>query len=136
MPSFRVVPDHGVASPHLADWVRIARLVSMQSVGAAWLMIVPWRRRNDGGPHADSLLVAVLHVGAADVFLETFLVTSWAEHLRQHERFTRGDGDVEEHVRRHIKGEPFVEHFVGADANSAVANTDNPDESAIDADTM
>jgi hypothetical protein len=72
----------------------------------------------------------------ADVFLETFLVTSWAEHLRQHERFTRGDGDVEEHVRRHIEGEPFVEHFVGADANSAVANTDNPGERAIDADTI
>jgi MFS family permease len=52
----------------------------------------------------------------ANVFLETFLVTSWAEHLRQHERFTRGDGDVEAEVRRHVEGEPFVEHFVGADA--------------------
>ena len=60
----------------------------------------------------------------ADVFLETFLVTSWAEHLRQHERFTRGDGDVEAHVRRHVEGEPVVEHFVGADAISTTANTD------------
>ena len=32
---------------------------------------------------------------ACRLVLETFLVTSWAEHLRQHERFTRGDGDVE-----------------------------------------
>jgi len=59
----------------------------------------------------------------ADVFLETFLVTSWAEHLRQHDRFTRGDGDVETHVQRHLEGEPFVEHFVGADAVSTAART-------------
>jgi hypothetical protein len=58
----------------------------------------------------------------ADVFLETFLVTSWAEYLRQHERFTRGDSDVEAQVRRHVEGEPLVEHFVGADAISATAN--------------
>jgi MFS family permease len=59
----------------------------------------------------------------ADVFLETFLVTSWAEHLRQHDRFTRGDGDVEAQVQRHIEGEPVVEHFVGADVDSTTANT-------------
>jgi hypothetical protein len=32
-------------------------------------------------------------VDQADVYLETFLVTSWAEHLRQHERLTRGDSE-------------------------------------------
>ena len=46
----------------------------------------------------------------------------WAEHLRQHARFTRGDGDVEAHVRSHVEGEPVVEHFVGADAISTSAN--------------
>ncbi|HEY6322379.1 MAG TPA: MFS transporter [Thermoanaerobaculia bacterium] len=30
-----------------------------------------------------------------DVYLETFLVPSWAEHLRQHERLTRGDSELE-----------------------------------------
>jgi MFS family permease len=58
-----------------------------------------------------------------DVFFETFLVTSWAEHLRQHERFTRGDADVEAHVGRHIEGDPVVEHFVGATAVSTIADT-------------
>ena len=58
----------------------------------------------------------------ADVFLETFLVMSWAEHLRQHERFTRGDGDAEAHVRRHLEGEPVVEHFVGAEGIPATAD--------------
>ena len=41
----------------------------------------------------------------ADVFRETFLVASQAEHLRQHERFTRGDGDVEAHVLRHVESD-------------------------------
>ena len=59
----------------------------------------------------------------ADLFLETFLVTSWVEHLRQHERFTRGDGDVEAHVRHHIDSEPVVKHFVGADAVSTTVGT-------------
>jgi MFS family permease len=63
----------------------------------------------------------------ANVFLETFLVTSWAEHLRQHERFTRGDADVEVHVQRHIEGEPFAEHFVGADAISTGGTTNEGD---------
>jgi MFS family permease len=46
------------------------------------------------------------------VFLETFMVASWAEHVRQHERFTRGDSEVEAQVRRHIEAEPLVEHFI------------------------
>jgi MFS family permease len=61
----------------------------------------------------------------ADVFLETFLVTSWAEHLRQHDRFTRGDVDVETHVQHHLEGEPFVEHFVGAEATATTAHTND-----------
>ena len=72
------------------------------------------------------LMVGVFRdVEHADSFLETFLVMSWAEHLRQHERFTRGDADVEARVRRHVEGEPFVEHFVGANAISTTANTNN-----------
>jgi len=51
------------------------------------------------------------------VFLETFLVTSWAEHVRQHERFTRGDRTVEAEIRLHVEEEPIVEHFVQAGLN-------------------
>ena len=54
----------------------------------------------------------------ADVFLETFLVTSWAEHVRQHERFTRGDRDVEAEIRLHVDEEPVVEHFIEAELDS------------------
>jgi len=46
-------------------------------------------------------------------FLETFLVESWAEHLRQHERVTNADRIVQEAVRRfHIHGSPKVTHFI------------------------
>lgn len=34
-------------------------------------------------------------------YLETFLVDSWAEHLRQHKRSTRADGVVTEQVQKH-----------------------------------
>jgi len=45
-------------------------------------------------------------------YLETFLVHSWAEHLRQHERTTRADKEVEEHLRSLVRREPLVHHLV------------------------
>lgn len=39
-------------------------------------------------------------------YLETFLVVSWAEHMRQHQRSTRADRDVEERVHSCIRGTP------------------------------
>jgi MFS family permease len=50
----------------------------------------------------------------ADRYLETFVVASWAEHLRQHERMTRADRDVEEQLHRYIRGTPTVRHLVSA----------------------
>ena len=45
-------------------------------------------------------------------YLETFLTASWAEHLRQHERSTQADRDIEERVKDSIRGEPKVNHLV------------------------
>jgi hypothetical protein len=47
-----------------------------------------------------------------DVYLETFLVSSWAEHLRQHERSTRADRDLEDRLRGYARGEPTVRHLI------------------------
>ncbi|HET6522128.1 MAG TPA: MFS transporter, partial [Geminicoccaceae bacterium] len=49
-------------------------------------------------------------------YLEYFMVESWVEHLRQHERVTRADRALEERVLAfHIgPGEPAVTHLVGA----------------------
>jgi quinol monooxygenase YgiN len=45
-------------------------------------------------------------------YVETFLVDSWAEHLRQHERSTHADREVEERVRSLTRGIPTVHHLV------------------------
>jgi MFS family permease len=45
-------------------------------------------------------------------FLETFEVDSWAEHLRQHERVTHADDEVQQHIRALMASEPVVTHFI------------------------
>lgn len=47
-------------------------------------------------------------------FVETFLVESWVEHLRQHERVTRADRELEDELRRWTDGPPHVTHLVAA----------------------
>ncbi len=47
--------------------------------------------------------------------LETFLVASWLEHLRQHERVTNADRLVQDAVQRfQLSGTPKVTHFIAA----------------------
>jgi MFS family permease len=48
----------------------------------------------------------------ADRYLEIFLVNSWAEHLRQHERQTQADGELERRLRSYVKGDPEVRHLI------------------------
>jgi hypothetical protein len=50
----------------------------------------------------------------ADRFLEIFLVNSWAEHLRQHERQTQADGELERSLYTYVAGEPEVRHLIYA----------------------
>jgi hypothetical protein len=45
-------------------------------------------------------------------YLETFIVGSWDEHLRQHERLTRADGSIEEGLRGYVRGEPVARHLL------------------------
>jgi len=49
-----------------------------------------------------------------DVYLETFIVHSWAEHLRQHERFARADHALEERISSYVLKEPKVRHLIYA----------------------
>jgi len=47
--------------------------------------------------------------------IEAFLVASWTEHLRQHERVTNADRLVQECVQRfQLDGAPKVAHFIAA----------------------
>jgi MFS family permease len=48
--------------------------------------------------------------------VETFLVASWTEHLRQHDRVTNADRMIQACVQRfQLKDEPKVTHFVAAE---------------------
>ncbi len=53
--------------------------------------------------------------------LEIFLVDSWLEHLRQHQRVTRADRLVEEHVRRLAREPPRVTHYIAASSGTPAA---------------
>ena len=48
----------------------------------------------------------------ADRYLETFVVSSWAEHLRQHDRLTHADRQLEEQLRQCTTNEPTVRHLI------------------------
>jgi MFS family permease len=48
----------------------------------------------------------------ADRYVETFVVSSWAEHLRQHDRLTRADSKLEQRLRSCIRDRPTVRHLL------------------------
>jgi MFS family permease len=50
-------------------------------------------------------------------YVETFLIRSWAEHLRQHERSTKADREVEDRLQAYVTGVPKVRYLVAADAD-------------------
>ena len=57
-------------------------------------------------------------VEVANRFVEIFLVYSWAEHLRQHERQTKADRELEQRVYSYVTGEPKVQHLLYADSTT------------------
>jgi len=48
-------------------------------------------------------------------FVETFLLESWIEHLRQHQRVTRSDQLVEQQVRQFLREPVRVTHLIAAE---------------------
>ena len=48
------------------------------------------------------------------IYLENFVVESWAEHTRQHDRFTIADTKFEERVLSLVLESPKTRHFLYA----------------------
>lgn len=49
-------------------------------------------------------------------FVETFMLDSWIEHLRQHERVTHADRELQEVIHRfQVDGTPKVTHLIAVD---------------------
>jgi hypothetical protein len=65
-------------------------------------------RRRDGAQKWD----VFRDLENASRYVETFIVASWAEHLRQHERLTRADREAEELVQRYVLSESKVRHLI------------------------
>ena len=49
-----------------------------------------------------------------NIYLETFIVDTWAEHERQHDRFTVADHEVEKRVQSYAVEQTTVRHYIHA----------------------
>lgn len=83
---------------------RTALLTSLALVG---------RERRRDGAYSWHVFQDAAH---PERILETFLVDSWLEHLRQHQRVTQADRLVEQQLRQLLQEEPRVTHYISAAA--------------------
>jgi MFS family permease len=77
------------------------------------------RERKRDGAYAWGVFEDTGHDGH---FIETFMLESWLEHLRQHRRVTNADRALEQHMQRHIAHPPTVTHYVAVRSD----DRDNP----------
>ena len=84
-------------------------LVTLEKLG--------YERRRDGA-YAWGVFEDIAEPGR---MIETFLVDSWLEHLRQHERVTNADRVLQEIVHKsHTQGAPKVTHLIAAKPEGAL----------------
>ena len=58
--------------------------------------------------------------------IETFLVDSWLEHLRQHRRVTKADRHAEEKLRQLLRAEPVVTHYIAVETHPVAQPPQSP----------
>jgi predicted MFS family arabinose efflux permease len=69
------------------------------------------RERGRDGAYAWGLFEDVAEPGR---FLETFRVDSWVEHMRQHERVTNADRELQRHIDALLTSPPTIAHLIAA----------------------
>jgi MFS family permease len=80
------------------------------------------RERRRDGAYAWGVFEDSADVGR---MVETFLVESWLEHLRQHERVTNADRVLQETVHRfQVEGAPKITHLIAAEPHPAEPKPD------------
>ena len=62
---------------------------------------------------------------APNTYLESFKVDSWAEHARQHNRFTQADSEIEEQVLSYAIKPVEVQHYIYAREKPRLSKTDS-----------
>jgi quinol monooxygenase YgiN len=86
----------------------------------AYIRALEQQRRRDGAYSWDVFEDAA----ESERFLETFMVASWLEHLRQHERVTIADRAVQAAIHEFgAATEPRVTHFIAAKFRQAGLST-------------
>jgi MFS family permease len=87
---------------HVAPENRSAFLTAMQRVG---------RERRRDGAYSWAVFEDTAH---PERILETFLLESWLEHLRQHQRVTRADQAAEQYAQQLAREPPRITHYLAA----------------------
>ena len=88
------------------------------------------RQRRRTGAYRWGLFRDLQHPG---LVLETFVVESWAEHLRQHQRMTNTDLSVLGDARQYAAGTATVAHYISCYSTSGSAS---PPEAARDSSSI
>jgi MFS family permease len=105
-------------SPHVEDdagpvLVTVEYSVSAANRSAFLAALVPLaHERKRGGAYAWAIFE---EAARPEIFLETFLVQSWLEHMRQHQRVTVADQAIQDRVRQLTNAEPRIRHLVAAE---------------------
>lgn len=107
-----VARDEGIDEDQGPVMVTMEYVIDAKDTSAFMLAMVEMakNRRRDGayswGVYEDT--------GTPGKFIETFYLESWLEHMRQHERVTKDDLEVENNVRKFHKGKdrPRALHYL------------------------
>jgi len=59
-------------------------------------------------------------------FLETFVIESWLEHLRQHERVTNADRMLQDHIHRLVDSTPKITHLIAPAVGEGAGRSHRP----------